>query len=156
MIYWASFFFPSTIWSVQSHNKTTTGASLPHIMSIFNQGILFIVAMSPSHSNPNTFDFFRILSLFFHTQMWSWHEAICLWCRKRSNIYKKRNVLTLVGKVQSPDFWKFKDTDTDIRHVQTCLFLQRNGQFLMSVKMGSPDMKIRKKTPKIYINKKYI
>ncbi len=40
----------------------------------------------------------------------------------------KNQIWGLVGKVQSPDFWKFKDTDTNIGHVQTCLFLHRHGK----------------------------
>ncbi len=38
----------------------------------------------------------------------------------------------LVGKVQSPEFWKFTDMDTDIGCVQTCIiFLQRHQWFFV-------------------------
>ncbi len=80
MIYSTPFFFPSTIWSIQSHTETTTGTSPSHITSIFSisRGFIyplyfFLQAIPTQTLLPSSGSF-----LYFCTQMWSWHEVICL------------------------------------------------------------------------------
>ncbi len=72
-------------------------------------------------------------------------NIVAQWC---VNIFNYIFFCGLVGKVGSPDFEKFTDMDTDIGHVQTCLFFSKTRAIFVLLQQWSPDMEKEKKTPK--------